>query len=115
MVRTSHIHKIFERHCPSRNPPMDVHWGRWNEDETPHVCGVCKPVLDYYLIYTEPAEVTSRWPEAICLTCGWVPRIDPTRTRRLNIGLIIHGKMLTRQVGLITNSKFIQPILLTHS
>ena len=94
MVRASRIHKIFE-HSHSDTPGSVIvnsgNWGRWSIDEVPHVCGVCKPVLDDYLFAMKPHEVISRWPGAICLTCGWVPRIDPSRKRCFNLGMIMHG------------------------
>lgn len=73
-----------------------VTWGSWGDGSAPHVCGVCKPVLDEYLVPVSVVDVAEKWPDAICLTCGWVPMSDPERKRLVKLGHIFHSHSLAR-------------------
>ena len=92
MVRTSIIHKIFEANrLDSVDSVSDVQWGSWGEDYPPHVCGICKPFMDEYLVKSNTRDSMQMWPGMICLTCGWVPSMDPNRKNLVNISRIVHG------------------------
>jgi len=68
----------------------DVVWGSWKHDEPPHVCGVCRPELEDYLVPVTFSDVIGKWKETICFSCGWVPRFDPNREKRIHPGVLFH-------------------------
>jgi len=70
----------------------DVVWGSWKEDEPPHVCGFCKPVLEDYLVKLTTSCAVKKWKSGIvCFTCGWVPGLDPSRTRLIPSSVLFHS------------------------
>jgi hypothetical protein len=78
----------------------DVVWGSWKEDESPHVCGFCKPVLEDYLVPVTTSCAVNKWKNGIvCFTCGWVPGLDPSRTRLIPSSVLFHSAARRREGG----------------
>lgn len=100
MVRVTMLHKIYGDVTPAASESEtksvtvgyhDICWGSWTDNDAPHVCGFCKPHLDWYFVKSSTVDSLRRWPGMICLTCGWVPIIDPKRERLVNMGKMVHG------------------------